>query len=114
MNYTFIGDKVLVKLDPVQNVLPSGIINPSLEIYETDGGKIATRTSKGTEFQPQGTVIAISDLATEKLKIISVDDKVRVSSAALNPSFYFSFEPSNPTEGLVLIPHTLIDAKIND
>jgi co-chaperonin GroES (HSP10) len=119
--FTLLGDRILVQLDaaPEVTTLESGVLLPSTEVYETEGGRQATR-SAGTKYLTQGTVIALSALSNSKLAEsgiqLSPGDKVYVSSHSINSSFYFSIDRTQLSpifSGLVAIPHVHIEAKLN-
>lgn len=120
---TILGDRILIKLDEAQDhtVTESGIAIPLNEVYETDGGRLKTRTSDRKHLA-QGTVLAIGDQAVENLAklniILGKKDKVFLSHTALNQKAFYFFTRRDKLvqdfDGLIAIPHTLIEAKYNE
>lgn len=120
-NLTIFGDRVLILLDIEREntKTDSGIEVPHYVQDETDGGRPTVKLS-GRKYLPQGTVVNVSPLASAKLKEhqtpLTVNDRVLVSYAALNPSYQFFPERTKHViahHGYMLIPYSLIEAKIN-
>lgn len=119
-NMTLIGDRVLILLDQATDtVTSSGVIIPKLEMVETDGGKLKSRPSDDS-YLLQGTVLNLSLYAIEKFKDLSIslphNTKVLLASQAKNTSFHFFPDRTKLVQqfkGIVCVPHTLIEAKID-
>ena len=120
-NITLFGDRVLIQLDKSEEhtTLSSGLTIPLYENYETDGGRPGAKASD-KKFLSQGTVVALSQSASKKLEEnnspLNIGDKVFVTQNAVSPQYQFFPDRSNlfiQFEGLISIPHVLIEAKIN-
>jgi co-chaperonin GroES (HSP10) len=123
-NLNLIGDRILIQLKEIQNHTrtEAGLYIPANVLAETDGGKVTTRPS-GQKYYAEGTILNISQQATEKLiednKIIPrnfIGDTVLIAKHTLNnDSFHFYVDRSKQVQdfkGVILIPHTLIEAII--
>jgi len=121
-NIELIGDRVWIKLDEAQDhtTTESGILIPLNELTETDGGRVTTRPSDKKHLL-KGTVVALSAYAATKFKeletSLSPGDKVYISKNAINAAYAF-YPIRNALvidfTGDICIPHTLIEAKINN
>lgn len=117
-NLQLLGDRVVIKVDQIQDhsITESGIIVPSAELAETDGGKIQTRPTSEKRLS-KGTILAISTKASEETKL-EVNDKVYFAKSGLSGSFDFDLDrnalSSSPLvdKSVICIPSTLIEAKI--
>ena len=118
---TLLGDRVLIRLDekPTHTTTSSGVILPEFTPTYTDGGRPKDELSTRTHLF-KGTVLALSPLASSKLTEegtpLKEDDKVYISQQAFNSTYQFLLSRDSITlqfEGLIAIPHTLIEAKIN-
>lgn len=110
-NITPLQQKVLIQLDqqPSHTTTESGIVIPLFSTYETPGGKLDTELSQ-RKYLTIGTVLASSH------PDISTDDRVVVSHHAVSPSYQFILDRSKLVadfDGTVLLPITLIEAKIH-
>lgn len=115
------GDMVIVKLDKLgdHTVTASGLLIPANKLVETDGGKIRTETSSKKTI-PSGTVLGLSAYADKKLQemngeSLNVGDKVYVTSHANNEQYQFLIDRKKLVtnfEGVVAIPHIMIQGKI--
>lgn len=118
------GDRVLVQLDKAEDhtVTTKGIIVPLSELSQKDSGGYTTVTSP-RKYLAQGTVLHVSKLASEHLAK-SIDNpnqiigkKVLLTEHAVSNSFAFYEDKSSLVrdfEGLVAIPHNLIEAVLNE
>ena len=122
INFTLIGDRILIKLDehPNHTMSPEGIIIPQYEVGETPGGKPMSRLSSN-RYLYSGTIIALSPYAQKKLEDISASlrtgDRVLLAQAAVSPMFQFFLDRSKLVidfDGYICIPHNLIEAKQNN
>jgi hypothetical protein len=97
--------KILVQLTPLPTTT-NGIITLPSEHYETDGGKIKTRTSE-QKYLPIGVILASSDPSHP------VGQKVIVTPSAVQHAI---FDPtlSYLDKSLLLITSPLIDATFTD
>ncbi len=116
------GNRVLIQLDKEleHSTTESGLVVPNFIREETDGGKIKARASR-LSFLSKGTVLSISPLAKEILEKESSElkegDKVFISPNAVSPQYEFSLNRDNSTtffEGIISVPVSLIEAKINE
>lgn len=114
-----IGDRVVVLLDEAvsHTVTEKGITVPMSTVYETDGGRLATKTS-AQKHVSMGTVVLISDYALAKIREsipdFNVGDKVFLPEAVHSKHYYFYPDRSSMVlnfDGHVVIPHSLIEAK---
>lgn len=114
------GDRIVILLDELEDhtITEYGVYVPLNEVYETDGGKIKTRTAEQKHLA-MGTVLAISAQATKNLatnsNTLSVGDRVYVPPTAVAKQFYFFPERTKLVQdftGYICVPHTLIEAKI--
>lgn len=120
-NFSLLGNRVLVRLDeqPSHTTTSTGIIIPEFTPTYTEGGRPKDELSTRTHLY-QGTIVQISPLASAKLSEegtpLSPGDRVFVSPLAHNSSYQFYSSRDSLTllfEGLIAIPHNLIEAKIN-
>jgi len=111
----------LIQLIQIQEHTKSegGLWIPASELAETDGGKVTTRPSK-QKYYAQGIILAMGAKAIEKLNeevSLNIGDNVLVSRQALSSdTFHFYMDRSKQVQdfkGLICIPHTLIESKIN-
>jgi co-chaperonin GroES (HSP10) len=113
MKIKLLGANLVIKLDQAKEhtKTDAGILIPLQEVYETDGGKIATRTSS-KNYLSRGEVIHIGDKVTIP---VNVGDKVYVVKHAVNPAYEF-FEKRDSLvqdpSGLICIPEGMIEAII--
>jgi len=109
---TLFGDRILVQLDQVTDtVTEHGIIVPLFENYETDGGKPSSKISS-KKYSSVGTVLKISNNSPLQL---AEGTKVYVNPSSSNQQFQFYLDRTKLVqdfEGLICIPHTLIEATI--
>lgn len=115
------GNRVLIKLDehPDHTVTSTGIIVPDFTPSYTDSGRPKDELSK-LKHLFKGTVLALSPIAAQKLAEestpLSPSDRVYISQQAFSDSYQFFLNRDAitlPFEGLIAIPHSLIEAKIN-
>lgn len=122
-NLSLIGDRVLIVLDEAleHTKLDSGIIIPLNTIVEKDSGRLGTELSKRKHLT-KGTIIALSPTSTTKLKELEsplqVGDRVYVNEMVLKTTSSYQFFINRDKlvqdfDGVVCIPHVLIEAKIN-
>lgn len=114
--FELLGDRVLIKLDehPQHTTTESGIVIPQFEAATTDGGKPTAILSK-MKYLYQGTVVALSKYAQEKLPSITPSTRVFIVPSTLSPAYQFFMDRSKLVidfDGHICIPHTLIEAKI--
>lgn len=121
MNFTLIGDKVLIKLDllPSHTTTESGLEIPLYEAVTTEGGKVKSQLSQ-TKYLSQGTIVDISPYSSQRASefgvTLSPNDRVFVNPSAVSPHYQFFTDRSQLVmnfDGYVAVPVTLIDAKIN-
>lgn len=117
---SLLGDRVLVQLDKMEEhtTLSSGLTVPLYDNIETDGGRPGAKASD-KKYLAQGTVLLLSNTAKVKLEEqgyeLNEGDKVFVTQNAVSPQYQFFPDRSNlfiRFEGLISIPHVLIEAKI--
>lgn len=97
----------------------AGLWIPANVLAETDGGKVTTRPS-GQKYYAEGTILKMGQSAFNKLQEAGVTavngDEVYISKQTLNSdSFHFYMDRSKQVQdfkGVILIPHTLIEAII--
>lgn len=116
-NITLLGDRILIQLDehPDHTVTPSGIIQPKWVNIESDGGKPKVKPSNQKHIA-SGTILKMSLLAAEKVPLVP-GDRVYVSPAAVSQSYHFLISRNNLVDdfdGVIAVPHPLIEAKINN
>ncbi len=120
--FTLIGDRVLVALDEAldHTQTKSGLFIPLNTLKESESGKMTTETSKRKHLS-QGTIVQLGSKAVSNFNTLGEDpkvgDKVMLSEQALNSSYHFYPDRSRLVQdfqGYVCIPHTLIEAIIND
>lgn len=120
--FTLIGDRVLILLDEAQGhtVTESGITIPLNELVATDSGRMSTETS-AQKHLASGTIISVGTTASQKLTDANISlaalDRVYVAPSALSKGYYFFPDRTKLVQdfnGYVCIPHTLIEAKINN
>lgn len=120
-NLSLMGNRVLIKLDehPDHTITSSGLIVPQFTPSYTESGRPKDELSS-LKHLFKGTVLAISPLASSKLSEeltpLSPNDKVYISKQAFSDAYQFFLNRdaiSLPFEGLIAIPHSLIEAKIN-
>ena len=117
---TLLGNRVLIQLDEhPTHTTTDGIILPDFTPSYSDGGQPISDLSKRRHLF-KGTVLALSPLAATKLEEestpIAPGDKVYISQQAHSDAYQFFLSRDAIAltfEGLVAIPHTLIEAKIN-
>jgi len=118
-----IGDRILVLLDeaPEHTKTESGLILPLNNVIEKDSGRLGTEISKRKHLNV-GTVLSIADFSKQKLEdqkaSLKVGDRVYVSELAVSnlKSYQFITDRTKLVadfEGVVCIPHVLIEAKVN-
>ncbi len=112
-----LGDRVVILLDKAQDhtITDGGVIIPLFENGETDGGRPKSNLSH-KKYLSVGTVVAISEVAKDKLPVL-VGDRVYVTPTAASANYQFLTDRSQLIEnwdGYIAIPHTLIEAKINN
>ena len=114
------GDRVIVLLDKQSEhtTTAGNIVVPQFVNAESDGGRPIALLSDH-KYLATGTVVAISETASDKLHNlstpISVGDRVYVSPSVVNPSYQFILNRSKliaEFEGYISISHSLIEAKI--
>ena len=119
-NIELLGDRVIIKLDEAQDhTVKNGIIIPINTVVESEGGRVKTELSNQRHLA-KGTIVQISQVASTKLQESNVDlkenDRVYVSHQVINSSSYHWKNDRSKLlsefEGLVCIPHSLIEAKI--
>lgn len=119
---TLIGDRILIQLDehPEHTTLPSGLIVPQYVAGETDGNR-PTSLLSDTKYLDTGTVLAVSPYAASRLEDLSTPlspgDRVLLPLHATTPSYQFFLDRSKilrSFEGLICVPHTLLEAKVNE
>lgn len=119
-----VGDRVLVLLDNAEGhtVTASGVIIPLNDVVETDGQRLKAETSKRKHLT-SGKIVRVSSTAAAKLAdsnlTLSQGDVVYVSDMVGKnvASYQFFVDRSKLVQdfnGIVCIPHTLIEAKVND
>lgn len=119
-----VGDRVLVLLDETQGHTETegGIIIPLNNVIEKDSGRLGTELSKRKHLT-QGTVVSLSENSHTKLKDLGVEvsegDRVYVNEQVLRTTSSYQFFVDRTRlvadfDGLVCIPHVLIEAKILD
>lgn len=119
-NMTLLGDRILILLDKESDTTTqSGIIIPKMKLKETDGGRLKSEADPDY-FTLKGTILNMSSYAIEKFKEFGPSpkhgDKVLVSKQAKQESFHFYPDRSKLVQyfnGIICIPHTLIEAKID-
>jgi hypothetical protein len=110
---------VLIKLDeqPDHTTTPSGVILPQFTPSYTESGRPKDELSSKKHLL-QGTIIALSPLASTKLNEentpLEPNDRVYISPLAHSDSYQFfaNRQIAAQFEGLIAIPHSLIEAKI--
>lgn len=118
-----IGDRVIVLLDEAKehSTTDSGFIIPLNNIVEKPSGQQGTELSSRSHLD-KGTVVAISEFASAKLSeqqaSVKVGDRVFVSPLVGRnvKSYQFLLNRDRLVtdfEGLVCVPYTFIEAKIN-
>lgn len=121
---SLIGDRVLIMLDEAldHTKLDSGIIVPLNTIVEKDSGRLGTELSKRKHLT-KGTIISLSPTSASKLEELQIPlqagDRVYVNEMVMKtPSSYQFFINRDKLvqdfDGVVCIPHVLIEAKINN
>lgn len=121
---SLIGDRVIVLLDEAQDhtKTDSGLYIPLNTVVEKDSGRLGTELSKRKRLSA-GVVLNISQFSKQKLEDqqadLKVGDRVYVSEMVLKNIPSYEFFPKRDQlvldfVGLVCIPHTLIEAKINN
>lgn len=108
-----LGDRTLLKLDKAEVLptLPSGLVNPLFEDYQTDGGMKTSRISNN-KWLTVGTVLATNH------PDLSVGDTVTVLRSVLGSADQYFF-PLDRTQlalsfdGTVLVPNSMLESKIN-
>lgn len=120
---SLIGDRILILLDEAldHTTTETGIIIPLNNVIEKDSGRLGTELSKRKHLT-KGTILSLSPTATSKLEelhtSLSPGDRVYVNEMVMKtPSSYQFFLDRNKLvqdfDGVVCIPHVLIEAKIN-
>ena len=120
-NLNLIGDRILIQLKEIQDhtKTEAGLWIPANVLAATDGGKVTTRPS-GQKYYAEGTILNAGSLALTKLAeqgaTITSGTTVLIAKHTLNnDSFHFYMDRSKQVQdfkGLILIPHTLIEAII--
>jgi co-chaperonin GroES (HSP10) len=117
-NITLLGDRVLIQLHklPDHTVSEKGIVMPLFQNIESDGGRPDVKASN-LEYLSVGTVLKISALAKQKLadslSPLSEGDTVYLPQVAVSPSYQFFTKRTGLVEnfeGIIAVPHTLIEA----
>lgn len=115
-----IGDRIVIQLDEAKGhtVTAAGVVIPLNDVIEKDSGKLGTATSDKKHLA-KGTVLGIGEAAYNKLKdnytTLNIGDRVFVNPRSHNKDFYFFLNRDvlvQDFEGVICIPHTLIEAKI--
>lgn len=108
-----LGDRTLLKLQKAEitPTLPSGLVNPLFENYETDGGRKSSRISNN-KWLSIGTVLATNH---SELK---AGDTVTVLRSVLNSAddYFFPLDRSQLAisfDGTVLVPNSMLESKVN-
>lgn len=120
---SLIGDRILILLDEAldHTTTETGIIIPLNNVIEKDSGRLGTELSKRKHLT-KGTILSLSPTATSKLEELHTSltsgDRVYVNEMVMKtPSSYQFFLDRNKLvqdfDGVVCIPHVLIEAKIN-
>jgi hypothetical protein len=116
------GNRILIQLDahPDHTVTASGVYVPHLALMESDGGKLNTVISN-VRHLARGTVQLISPFASKKLEEegtpLKIGDRVQVPDSVVSPNYQFFKDKDGIVldfEGLVVVPHTLIEAILNN
>lgn len=115
---TLLGDRVVIQLENMteHTITEAGIMIVNTELAETDGGRLTTKLSNKT-YLAKGEILLLSEKARELLPSLTEGDKVYVAPHALNSSNYFNVDRTQLVQdfkGIICIPHTLIEAKLND
>lgn len=122
-NLSLIGDRILIVLDEAleHTKLDSGLIIPLNTIVEKDSGRLGTELSKRKHLT-KGTILSLSPTSEAKLKELEsplkVGDRVYVNEMILKTTSSYQFFINRDKlvqdfDGVVCIPHVLIEAKIN-
>jgi hypothetical protein len=123
-SFTLVGDRILILLDEHKEhtVTAGGIVVPHNNLIEKDSGRVGTELSKRKHLT-QGTILSISDTSSQKLKDLNIElsqgDRVFVNEQVLRTtsSYQFFIDRNRIVadfDGLVCIPHTLIEAKLKN
>jgi len=121
---SLVGDRTIVLLDKAEehSTTKSGLLIPLNNIVEGSAGRERAELSKRSHLD-KGIVVAIADFAADKLSEQKTDlkpgDRVFISPlVGKNVQSYQFMTKRNQLvaefEGLVCIPHTFVEAKIND
>lgn len=115
---TLLGDRVVIQLENMteHTITEAGIMIVNTELAETDGGRLTTKLSNKT-YLAKGEILLLSEKARELLPSLTEGDKVYVAPHALNSSNYFNVDRTQLVQdfkGIICVPHTLIEAKLND
>lgn len=107
-----LGDRTMIRLQQAtdQTVLPSGLVNPVFENYETDGGKASSRISN-KHYLTIGVVLVTTS------PDLKVGDTVTVMPSSANRNYFFPLDRSQlqpPFDGTILVPNSHIECKINN
>ena len=120
-NIQLIGDRIVIRLDEaVDHTVRNGIIIPVNTEVDSETGKIKTQLSR-VRHLAKGTVLNISEHSKEKLLnlgvTLNVNDRVYVSHQVVNSASYQWKNERDQLisefDGVVCIPHGLVEAKIN-
>lgn len=114
-----LGDRTVILLEEAKDhtVTSGGITVPLSTVYETDGGRLATKTSARKHLS-KGKIVLMSPLAETKLKEsipdIKIGDTVYVPEGAHSTAY--QFYPSKNAlvldyKGYICVPHSLIEAR---
>lgn len=120
---SLIGDRVLILLDEAHDhtTTETGIIIPLSNVIEKDSGRLGTELSKRKHLT-KGTILLLSPTASSKLEdlhtTLTPGDRVYVNEMVMKtPSSYQFFLDRSKLvqdfDGVVCIPHVLIEAKID-
>lgn len=121
-NLELVGDRVLILLDEAKDhtITESGIIIPLNNTIEKESGRLGTELSKRKHLT-KGVIVGLSSIASTKLNDLgvplTVGDRVFVNEQVLRTTSSYQFFIDRDKlvvdfDGLVCIPHLLIEAKI--
>ena len=115
-----LGNRILIKLDPqpAHAEQASGLLLAHYALEETDGGRMGTTVSN-VKYLSKGVVVSISALAEKRLveegTSLSTGDRVMVPPSTVSPQYQFFTDRESVVlefDGHIVIPHSLIEAKI--
>ena len=116
-NIELFGDRIVVQLDcaTTHTISEGGLEIPLYEEKLTDGARLAPVVSP-KKYLSQGTVLAISNDAKNKIPDLNVGDQVFITAHGASATYQFFTDRSNLVitwDGKVCIPHSLIEARIS-